>query len=116
MMFVFYNRETRNVQGTNSPQKKIVKQVSMRDLCPSRGNTLFVGARADDVAWGGPLWSPAVPRKNIGGEMSVQAERSDGQWGRDPIDRVPRVGWPTAAGRTPNSPPVSARMKTLNVP
>src|SRR5579859_3492110 len=29
-----------------------------------RGYTLSVGARVDDVGWKGPLWSPAVPRKD----------------------------------------------------
>jgi len=32
------------------------------------------------------------PLKDIGGELPVKAERSEGHWGRDPIDRVPWVG------------------------
>ena len=31
---------------------------------------------------------------DTGGELPVKAERSDGYWGRDPINRVPGVGWP----------------------
>jgi len=45
---------------------------------------------------------------DTGGELLVNAERSDGHWGRDPIDRVPG-GVATSASSTPHSPPVSLR-------
>jgi hypothetical protein len=50
--------------------------------------------------------------KDTGGELQVQAERSDGHWGRGPIDRARWGGGATSASRTPHSPPVSLRVET----
>jgi hypothetical protein len=67
-------------------------------LHPSEGKYPNRRGEGGEEWSGGPLWSPAVPLQDTGGELPVKAERSDGHWGRDPIYRARSPGETTSRG------------------